>query len=28
METDEKVSPSPIRFAYNVKKKGGENKHD
>jgi hypothetical protein len=28
VETDEKVSPSPIRFAYNVVKKGGENKDD
>ncbi len=28
VETDEKVSPSPIRFAYNVEKKGGENKND
>jgi hypothetical protein len=28
METDEKVSPSPIRFAYNVEKKGGEKKND
>lgn len=28
METDEKVSPSPIRFAYNVVKKGGEKKND
>jgi hypothetical protein len=28
IETEEKVSPSPIRFAYNIEKKGGENKDD
>jgi len=28
IETEEKVSPSPIRFAYNIEKKGGENKND